>query len=118
MLFSILFILNLGISTVHAGAVSLPFTSCAPSTVTEPNALKRVNVTSVYGQIYLDDANPPSRSLKLTTIAQIGDTLDGYSNQTGYLGESISLGHLRGSAPHVMSPYQRCSCDFQFLHFF
>jgi hypothetical protein len=69
--------------------ISLPFSTCAPSTVTEPNPLKRINVTAVYGQIY--HANDPStRQLKLTAFGEIGDTLDGYSNTTGYLGESKS----------------------------
>jgi hypothetical protein len=86
-LFSLIFVVNVGISMVNAEAVSLPFSSCAPSTVTEPNPSKRVNVTNVYGQIFLSKEDPPTRSLKLTALAEIGDTLEGYSNQTGYLGQ-------------------------------
>lgn len=69
--------------------VSLPFLTCAPSTVTEPDPLKRINVTAVYGQIYHAN-DPTTRQLKLTAFGEIGDTLDGYSNTTGYLGESKS----------------------------
>jgi hypothetical protein len=69
--------------------VSLPFLTCAPSTVTEPNPLKRINVTSVYGQIYHPN-DPNTRELKLTAFGDVGNTLEGYSNTTGYLGESKS----------------------------
>jgi hypothetical protein len=86
-LFSLIFIINIGVSIVNAGPVPLPFSFCAPSTVTEPNPSKRVNVTDVYGEIVLSNDDPPTTSLKITALAEIGDTLEGYSNQTGYLGQ-------------------------------
>ncbi|KAG8755453.1 hypothetical protein FRC14_004035 [Serendipita sp. 396] len=67
-----------------AQPVSVPFSFCAPSTVTEPNPLKRVNVTGVYGQLYHPNG-PDTTSLKLTAFGEIGEVLEGYSNQTGYL---------------------------------
>jgi hypothetical protein len=75
------------ISTCLSEPVSLPFSICAPSTVTESNPLKRINVTAVYGQIY--HANASSTQLKITAFGDIGDTLVGFSNTTDYLGESL-----------------------------
>ena len=89
-LLTLLFLLSLSINRVYAGPVPLPFSTCAPSTGEEPNPAKRINVTAVYGQIYLGNGNPLSRSLKLTALAEIGDTLDGYSNQTALLCQYFS----------------------------
>lgn len=72
------------IASAGAQPVSLPFSFCAPSTFHEPNPLKRVNVTAVYGQLYHPD-DPTTRALKLTAIGEIGDTLEGYLNSTGFL---------------------------------
>ncbi|KAG8823429.1 hypothetical protein FRC17_009336 [Serendipita sp. 399] len=79
-LLSVLALLTLS----SAQPVAVPYSYCAPSTVTEPNPLKRVNVTGVYGQLYHPN-DPSTRALKLAAFGEIGDILEGYSNQTGYL---------------------------------
>lgn len=83
--------------------VPLPFSTCAPSTVTESNPLKRVNVTSVYGQVYHAD-DPQTRQLKITAFGEIGDTLDGYSNTTGYLGRSLLPIRFHGDSLVLVPP--------------
>ncbi|PVF96351.1 hypothetical protein CPB86DRAFT_762385 [Serendipita vermifera] len=76
--------ITLQLGTSFAQPVSLPFSSCSPSAVTEPDPSKRVNITGVYGQLHHRD-DPASRALKLVAFGEVGDTLEGYSNQTGYL---------------------------------
>jgi hypothetical protein len=45
-------------------------------------------VTAVYGQLH--HADQPDMALRLTIIGAVGDTLEGYSNTTGYLGKFLS----------------------------
>ena len=97
------------VASAAAQPVSLPFSFCAPSSLNEPDPLKHVNVTAIWGQLYHPD-DRATRALKLTAVGEIGGTLEGYSNTTGLLGERRSLVVVRLHGSSSSQP-RACYCS-------
>ena len=81
----ILFHLASIVSIVTAQPTTVLFDNCPPTSATEGNPNKRLNITTVYAQIaHWNASSDPT--LKMTLLGETGDVLEGYSNTTGYLG--------------------------------
>jgi hypothetical protein len=89
----VLFYLASQVSIVTAQPTTVLFDNCPPTSATEGNPGKRLNITTIYAQIaHWNASSDPT--LKMTLLGETGDGLEGYSNTTGYLGTSIPASRL------------------------
>lgn len=75
---------------VSAQPTSVLFDNCPPTSATEGDPNKRLNITTVHAQIAHGNASDLP-TLKMTLFGETGAVLQGYSNTTGYLGTSIPV---------------------------
>lgn len=86
----VLFHLVSKVSIVSAQPTSVLFDNCPPTSATEGDPNKRLNITTIHAQIA--QGNPSGHpTLKVTLFGETGAVLAGYSNTTGYLGTSIRV---------------------------
>jgi len=86
----VLFHLASQVSIASAQPTTVLFDNCPPTSATEGNPNKRLNITTVYAQIAQGNASS-DHILRMTLFGETGAVLENYSNTTGYLGTSIPV---------------------------